>query len=140
MKRSLPVAGALLLCVLGPGIAQECADDPAFLDEMNQHCDFWTMAGWDCEQAEEMHMYSPGGERALLEACPETCGLCDVAVDCVGEWSTCGEDCADKTFQVTTEARAGGAECTESDGTTAQCTAGEGACVGTPPPPHAASW
>eukprot|EP01043_Picozoa_sp_COSAG02_P048636 COSAG02_NODE_4797_length_4965_cov_30.380395_4_plen_465_part_01 len=48
--------------------------------------------------------------------------------NCAGDWSTCGTDCADKTYTVTTAASGGGAACPAADGDTAACAAGEGDC------------
>ena len=129
----LLTAALLVLCV-GVVVAQECVDDPEFLDEMDHSCDFWAMVGWECDRAEEDHWYTPAAEEALLVACAATCGTCDIAVDCVGEWSTCSEDCADKVFEVTRHARADGAQCEERDGATAPCSPGEGNCPTLPPP------
>jgi protein tyrosine phosphatase (PTP) superfamily phosphohydrolase (DUF442 family) len=48
--------------------------------------------------------------------------------NCVGSWSACGADCADKTYTVTTVADVGGAACPAADADTAVCAPGDGDC------------
>ena len=50
------------------------------------------------------------------------------SVNCVGSWSSCGADCADKTYTVTTAQSGTGDECAAAHGATAACAAGEGSC------------
>jgi hypothetical protein len=49
--------------------------------------------------------------------------------NCEGSWSMCAEDCANKTYIVTTPVAAGGAECEAADGDTVACLPGDGDCV-----------
>jgi hypothetical protein len=48
-------------------------------------------------------------------------------VNCVGEWSACGINCADKTYTVSVAADAGTA-CAATHGATETCAPGDGAC------------
>ena len=56
------------------------------------------------------------------------CCPCATDIACEGAWSSCGSDCADKTYSVTTPASGNGAACEAVDGATAACAAGEGDC------------
>merc|ERR1719424_1812161 len=61
-------------------------------------------------------------------------------VDCVGSWSTCAADWADKVYSVTTAAADGGAECAAAAGDTMTCAAGDGACPASSPVDCVGSW
>ena len=49
-------------------------------------------------------------------------------VDCVGSWSECGADCANRWFAVATAATGGGSECEAASGDIASCLPGDGLC------------
>ena len=49
-------------------------------------------------------------------------------VDCVGSWSTCSADCADKVYTVERAQSGSGAPCAAVAGATQACAAGEGDC------------
>lgn len=49
--------------------------------------------------------------------------------DCIGYWSNCAEDCADKVFTVALERVGSGADCEAADQASAPCSPGEGSCV-----------
>lgn len=55
-------------------------------------------------------------------------------INCAGAFSTCGADCADKTYTVSTAAVNGGIACPVADGDTQGCAAGHGDCPPAPTP------
>merc|ERR1711871_97905 len=73
------------------------------------------MGGSACEAADGATAPCTAGE-----------GDCPANVNCAGSWSTCGADCADKTYTVETAQSGTGSACEAADGDTAPCTAGEG--------------
>ena len=58
-----------------------------------------------------------------------SCVMPPLPRDCVGVWSECMADCADKLFAVTQEAVGAGAACEAVDQARAPCSPGEGSCV-----------
>jgi hypothetical protein len=68
----------------------------------------------------------PSCTQGTLSAAP----TCAPDIDCVGSWSTCLVDCADKVFTVTTAQSGSGSHCEAADGGTMACERGAGACVG----------
>eukprot|EP01052_Picozoa_sp_SAG31_P015991 SAG31_NODE_1043_length_10184_cov_2.174517_7_plen_1477_part_00 len=57
-------------------------------------------------------------------------GACEENVDCVGNWTVCQEDCADKQFYISVETSGSGARCEAANGTNATCWGGDGDCTG----------
>ena len=72
--------------------------------------------GQECPAAHGATVPCDAGE----DACPQD-------IDCVGNWSTCTDQCV-KTYSVITQASGGGQECPAAHGATLSCDGGEDDC------------
>ena len=94
----------------------------------------WSTCTEACERADQRIWTETASQSGRGRACPpaRNClpgdDACPRNIDCAGSWSTCGADCADKTYTVTIRQSGEGVECEAEDGATETCSAGEGDC------------
>jgi hypothetical protein len=126
--------------VIGDATASEISA-PVVTAPPNVDCaGAWDVCGSSCaDKAYRITAVASGSGSACTAShgatatCSSGDGAC-TGTNCVGAWSACAADCADKTYTVSVAAANGGSACAVADGATQGCAPGHGACPPTPAP------